>query len=75
MAEYLDQSGLETLINLINNTFAKKSELPAPVFGVQLVISGSAPTGNANTLWINTAEQIMNYWNGSEWIPLGAVWK
>ena len=56
MAEYLDQSGLETLINLINNTFAKKSELPAPVFGVQLVISGSAPTGNANTLWINTAE-------------------
>lgn len=75
MAEYLDQSGLETLINLINNTFAKKDELPTPTVGVQLIISGSAPTGNTNTLWINTTEQIMNYWNGSEWIPLGAVWK
>ena len=56
MAEYLDQSGLETLINLINTTFAKKDELPALITGVQLIISGTAPAGNANTLWINTTE-------------------
>lgn len=39
------------------------------------VISAQAPS-NKKSLWVDTANSsILKYYNGSAWIPVGAVWK
>ena len=45
---------------------------------IAFIISGSgAPSGSypAHTLYIDTTNQIMYYYDGSSWIPFGAVYK
>ena len=37
------------------------------------VASDTAPE-KKNLLWIDTAENIMKYWNGTEWFAIGAVY-
>lgn len=41
---------------------------------VTLVRQSSAPTGDANTLWIDTDTNVLNYWNGSTWTPIAGTW-
>lgn len=50
----------------------------AGTFYVALITGGSgAPSGSAptHTLYIDTSNQIMYYYTGSSWVPLGAVYK
>lgn len=37
------------------------------------VASGTAPK-KTNLLWIDTTENVMKYWNGTEWFAIGAVY-
>lgn len=39
------------------------------------IVSNTAPTGNASTLWIDTGNGgIAKYWNGSAWVAVKSVW-
>lgn len=39
-----------------------------------LAKQSAAPTGNVNTIWIDTNTNIMYYWNGSAWTPIAGTW-
>ena len=40
-----------------------------------IVVSHTAPTGNATQLWIDTASGgVAKYWNGTAWVHVKAVW-
>lgn len=54
-----------------------KEEIDQKVSGAGggIIVSKSAPPGDASMLWIDTTSGgVSKYWNGSAWVATAAVW-
>lgn len=70
--EYLDEEGLQTLLT---NLIQKLDERYSTKSNIQIIAAASAPTGDSNTLWLNTDKQLLYMYQNNTWVPLGAAWK
>lgn len=79
----LTSDDLQAAINeLVDRSYSKsetytKEEVDQKVSGAGggIIVSGSAPPGDASMLWIDTTNGgVSKYWDGSAWVATAAVW-